>query len=260
METIIYEVKDRVAVLTLNRPEAMNATNSVLGRELSETLQNFRDDPEAWVLIWTGAGDRAFSAGLDLKERAQQQQQGAAAVPAPPRPRLPRLQDATLEIWKPIIAAINGIAVGGGLEMVMCCDIRIAAEHARLGLMELKRGIIPGSGGMFRLPRQVPLPLALEMLLTGDPITAQEAYRIGLVNQVVPLPELMPAAHKMAERILACAPLAVKKAKETVYRGLEMPLYHAVVSSFGINLNETEDAKEGPRAFSEKRPPVWKAR
>ncbi|MBI4283870.1 MAG: enoyl-CoA hydratase/isomerase family protein [Chloroflexi bacterium] len=258
METIIYEVKERVATLTLNRPESMNAMNSVMGREVSETLQDFRDDPDAWVLIITGAGDRAFSAGMDLKEFSQRQQ-GGGAVEARPR-FLPRLQNATLEIWKPIIAAINGIAVGGGLELVMCSDIRIAAETARLGLMEVKRGIVPGSGGMFRLPRQVPVVMALEMLLTGDPIPAQEALRIGLINQVVPPAELMPAAHKMAERILSCAPLAVRKAKETLYRGLEMPLHHALVSSFGIDLNSTEDAKEGPKAFAEKRPAVWKGR
>ncbi len=258
-EATIYEKNaklEHVAVLTLNRPEAMNAKNRVLVREVVESLEDFRDDPDTWVLIMTGAGDRAFSAGADLKEMAQR---GAGGGEEQPRYQA-SFERGTLEIWKPIIAAINGYAVGGGLELAMACDIRIAAEHARLGLMELRRGINPGSGGMYRLPRLVPLPIALEMLLTGEPITAQEAYRVGLVNQVVPLAELMPAAFKMAERILDCAPIAVRTAKESVYRGLEMHLGDALVSHWGITLSTTEDAKEGPKAFTEKRKAVWKGR
>ncbi len=255
-EATIYEKHQKlehVAVLTLNRPEAMNAKNRTLVRELSESLEDFRDDPDSWILILTGAGERAFCAGADLKEMAQ----GASGTQE--RPRFQgRIETGTLEIWKPIIVAINGYALGGGLEIVMACDIRIAAEHAKIGLMELRRGINPGSGGMYHLPRQVPLPVAMEMLLTGEPVSAQEAYRLGLVNQVVPMAELMPAAYKMAERILDCAPIAVRAAKESVYRGLEMHLRDALVSKWGPDLGRTEDSKEGPRAFAEKRKPVWK--
>ena len=165
------------------------------------------------------------------------------------------------EIWKPIIAAINGVAVGGGLETALNCDIRIASETARLGLSEPKRGIVPGGGGMARLPRLVPLGAALEILLTGDLITAQEAYRIGLVNQIVPPAELMPAAIKMAERLMDCAPLAVRAIKETVMKAREIPtMEEALRLRLGGNINATEDAREGTRAFNEKRKPVWKGK
>ena len=164
-----------------------------------------------------------------------------------------------IEIWKPIIAAINGVAVGGGLETALACDIRIASDTARLGLSEPKRGIVPGGGGMARLPRLVPLGAALELMLTGDLITAQEAYRIGLVNQVVPAAEIMPSAIKMAERMIDCAPLAVRSIKETVLKAREIPsLAEALRLRAGGNINATEDAREGTRAFNEKRKPVWK--
>lgn len=257
-EAVIYEKKDHLAVLTMNRPEAMNAMNATLRRESGEAYADFRDDPNAWVLIITGAGDRAFSAGMDLKEMAAGLAAGSATrTEGPP---VPNLMQGNIDIWKPVIAAINGVAVGGGLELSLACDIRIAADHARLGLMEPKRGIIPGGGGLVRLPRIVPLGAALEIILSGDLITAQEAYRIGLVNQVVPLAELMPAAVKMAERFLECAPLAVRAAKETVYGALDLPLKEALGVHFGPEVMSTEDAKEGTAAFAQKRKPVWKGR
>ncbi len=258
-EAIIYEKKGHIAILTMNRPEAMNAMTTLMRRELGEAFVDFRDDPDAWVLIITGAGDRAFSAGLDLREMAERVAAGLPRVDASTK-EMPSIMTGNIDIWKPIIAAINGVAAGGGLEMSLACDIRIAAEHARFGLPEPKRGIIPGGGGIMRLPRLVPLPIAMEMLLSGDLITAEEAYRIGLVNQVVPAPELMPAAYKMAERFLECAPIAVRTIKETAYRVLEMPLKDALHARFGIDISATEDAKEGPRAFAEKRKPVWKGR
>lgn len=254
-EFIIYEKKDHVVVLTMNRPDQMNATHTPMNRELGQAYVDFRDDNDAWVLIITGAGDRAFSAGMDLKERLERPAEGTPSV----EDQTPSLKTSNIEIWKPIIAAINGVAAGGGLELAMACDVRIAAENARLGLMELKRGINPATG-MARLPRQVPLNFALEMLFSGDLISAQEAYRLGLVNQVVPLAELMPAAHKMAQRFLQCAPLAIQAAKETVYRTVDIPLKDALGKHYGPDLGKTEDAKEGPRAFAEKRPPVWKGK
>jgi enoyl-CoA hydratase/carnithine racemase len=166
-----------------------------------------------------------------------------------------------IEIWKPIIAAINGVAVGGGLETALACDIRLASDSARLGLSEPKRGIIPGGGGMARLPRLVPLGIALEILLSGDLITAQEAYRIGLVNQVVSASELMSAATKMAERFMESAPLALRAIKETVMKAHDIPLLEdALKARFGGNINATEDAREGTKAFNEKRKPEWKGK
>lgn len=263
-EAIIYEKKDHLAVLTMNRPEAMNAMNAAMRQEMGEVFEDFRDDNDSWVLIITGAGDRAFSAGMDLKEMSARLAGGTPPARGTPPPQgaqlTPSLMAGNIEIWKPIIAAINGVAVGGGLELALACDIRIVAEHARLGLMEPKRGITPGGKGTIRLPLLVPLGIAMEMLLSGDLITAQEAYRIGLANQIVPGPDLMTAAQKMAERFMDCAPLAVQSIKETVYKTIGMPLDQALNARFGINVSATEDAKEGTAAFAQKRKPVWKGR
>ena len=257
-EATTYEKNDHIAVLTMNRPEARNAMNAAMRREMGEALADFKDDNDSWVLILTGAGDKAFSAGMDLKEMAANLAGGGRG--AGDEAVTPSLMAGNIDIWKPIIVSINGVAVGAGVETSLACDIRIAAEHARLGLMEPKRGIAPGGGGMARLPRQVPRAIALEMLLTGDLITAQEAYRIGLINQVVPGPELMPAAYKMAERLLDGAPLAVQAIKETVLRTIDLSLEEALPLRFGPNAQGSEDAKEGTRAFGEKRKPVWKGR
>jgi enoyl-CoA hydratase/carnithine racemase len=189
---------------------------------------------------------------------------GAGPAPGRGAPQsvepVPSLMAGNIEIWKPVIAAINGVAVGGGLETALACDIRIAAESARLGLSEPKRGIVPGGGGMARLPRLVPLGAALEMLLSGDLITAQEAYRIGLVNQVVPDSELMSAATKMAQRLMESAPLALQSIKETVMKTRHMSLEEALPVRLGPNVMGSEDAKEGTAAFTQKRKPVWKGR
>ncbi|MBI2849854.1 MAG: enoyl-CoA hydratase/isomerase family protein [Chloroflexi bacterium] len=272
-EATIYEKKNHMAILTMNRPEAMNAMNAAMRSEMGEALKDFRDDNDSWVLILTGAGDRAFSAGMDLREMAARLSGGGGppggrppgggppggGPPGGSPPAQPLSLMGHTEIWKPIIAAINGVAVGGGLETALACDIRIAADTARMGLSEPKRGIVPGGGGMARLPRLVPLGIAMEILLTGDLITAQEAYRISLVNQILPPAELMPAAIKMAERIIDCAPLAVRSIKETVMKARDIPsLEEALKVRFGGNINATEDAREGTRAFNEKRKPVWK--
>jgi enoyl-CoA hydratase/carnithine racemase len=257
-EATDYEKKNHIAILTMNRPEAMNAMNAAMRKEMGDALVDFRDDNDAWVLIITGAGERAFSAGMDLREMAARLAGGGGATGggAP----VPSLMAGNIEIWKPIIAAINGVAVGGGLETALACDIRIASENARVGLSEPKRGIVPGGGGMARLPRLVPLGAALEILLTGDLITAQEAYRIGLVNQVVPASELMSAAIKMAERLMESAPLALQAIKETVMKTRHMPLEEALPARYGPNAMASEDAKEGTAAFTQKRKPVWKGK
>ncbi len=257
-EAIIYEKKDHMAVLTMNRPEAMNAMNALMRGEMGEAFEDFRDDDDSWVLIITGAGDRAFSAGMDLKEMSARLAGGTSPVRGDQD--TPSLMAGNIEIWKPIIAAINGVAVGAGLELALACDIRIVAENARLGLMEAKRGITPGGKGTIRLPLLVPLGIALEMLLSGDLITAEESYRIGLTNQVVPGADLMTAAQKMAERLMDCAPLAVQSIKETVYKTIGMPFNQALQARFGLNVSATEDAREGTAAFAQKRKPVWKGR
>ncbi len=258
-EAIKYEKKNHLAILTMNRPEAMNAMNAQLRKEMSESYVDFRDDKDSWVLIITGAGEKAFSAGMDLKEMAARLAAGPQAGGAPVQP-MPDLIAGNIEIWKPIIAAINGVAVGGGLELALACDVRIMADNARVGLMEPKRGIVPGGKGTIRLPRLVPFGIAMEMLLSGDLISAPEAYRIGLVNQVVPPNELMPAAIKMAERVMDSAPLAVQSIKETLYKTMGMPLKEALESRFGGNVSASEDAKEGTAAFAQKRKPVWKGK
>jgi enoyl-CoA hydratase/carnithine racemase len=258
MPDATYEKKNHLAILTMNRPEAMNAMSAAMRKEMSDAYVDFRDDKDSWVLIITGAGEKAFSAGMDLKEMAAR----LAAGPQAGRPmqQQPDLIAGTIDIWKPIIAAINGVAVGGGLELALACDIRILADTARVGLMEPKRGIVPGGKGTIRLPRIVPFGIAAEMLLSGDLITAQEAYRIGLANQVVPAADLMAAATKMAERFMDCAPLAVQNIKETLYKTMGMELKDALVASFGANVSASDDAKEGTAAFAQKRKPVWKGK
>jgi len=252
----LYDKKDRIAYITINRPEVMNSLHIPAHQELAEIWADFRDDPDVWVAIFTGAGDKAFSAGNDLKY--------AAAHSDAPHPPMPPGGFGGItnrfECWKPIIAAVNGYALGGGLEMALACDIIIAAEHARFGLPEPTVGLIALTGGVHRLPRQIPLKVAMGMLLTGRHITAQEAYRIGLVNEVVPLSELMPTAQKWAQEILRCAPLAVRASKEAAYRGLELPLSAAMNVNYleQQRMLASEDFLEGPRAFSEKRPPQWK--
>jgi enoyl-CoA hydratase/carnithine racemase len=256
-EATLYEKKNHLAVLTMNRPEAMNAMNAAMRKEMGEAFVDFKNDIDSWVLIITGAGDRAFSAGMDLKEMAVTLASGAGRGVGVENPDLAQ---GNIEVWKPVIAAINGVAIGGGLELALACDVRIVSDNARLGLSEAKRGIVPGGRGTIRLPRMVPFCIAAEMLFSGDMINAQEAYRIGLVNQVVPSTDLMAAAMKMAERFSESAPLAVQSIKETMYKTNGMPLTEALNSHFGFNVFASEDAKEGTAAFGQKRKPQWKGK
>ncbi|MGD0624163.1 MAG: enoyl-CoA hydratase-related protein [Thermodesulfobacteriota bacterium] len=261
---ILYEKKDKIAIITINRPEAMNAIDPETTEELGKAWLDFRDDPDRWVGILTGAGDKAFSAGADLKKLIPFLAKLSPLARREREEKFPGLGGITrgLNIWKPIIAAINGFCLAGGLEMALACDLRVAADHATFGLLEVSRGIIPGAGGTQRLPRMIPMAKAMEIILMAQRIDAQEALRLGLVNRVVPLPEVMPTAMKMAEAILQNGPLAVRAAKEAIIRGLSMTLeeglrLESVLQSY---LLVTEDAIEGPRAFAEKRKPQYKAR
>ncbi len=253
MPEILYEKRNRIAYITLNRPEAMNSMNSALNRQFREALYEFRDDPEILVGIVTGAGDKAFCAGMDLKER-NAANQGLAGPPVPSF--LP--EDV---VWKPMIAAINGFCLAGGLERALTCDIRIAAEHATFGLPE-PRWSLTASYGLHNLSRMIPLGEALYIQLTGERINAQEALRIGLVHKVVPLADLMAEAEKVAESIKLCAPLAVSAIKQIVMtcRNLPVEYSYKFADSLAEKVRNSEDSKEGPRAFAEKRAPQWKGR
>jgi enoyl-CoA hydratase/carnithine racemase len=261
-EKVMYEKRGRIAVITMNRPERMNAIDPQTSAEMHEAFCDFRDDGELWVAILTGAGERAFSAGNDLVAMSQMQQQGlntvSAAYSRAPFGGITR----NYECWKPIIAAINGYCLAGGLEIALSCDIRIAAEHATFGLPEVTRAIIPGAGGTQRLPRLIPNGLALELIMTGGRFDAQWAYRCGLVNHVVPADQVMPKAIELAERICENGPLAVRLAKEAAVRGLGMPFEEGLrlENEQSRKVLASEDAKEGPLAFAQKRKPDYKGR
>jgi enoyl-CoA hydratase/carnithine racemase len=252
-----YEKEGRIAIFTINRPQAMNAMNMEAIRELTEAMADFRDDPELWVGIITGAGDRAFCSGADIKDTLPFMKEHCRDQWAFP-PTIMR----GFELWKPLIAAINGLALGGGLEIALACDIRIAAENARLGTTEVNLSLIPGWGGTQRLPRVIPWCKAAEILLMGRPIDAQEAYRIGLVNKVVPQAEVMTTAKEWAGVICQAGPLAVRAAKEAMIRGSNMTLEDGLrlENSLVAYLMGTEDFTEGTTAFVEKRKPVYKAK
>ena len=257
-QDIIYEKKNRIAYITINRPKKMNAMSALTNAEYQDARRDFQGDPDVWVAIVSGAGDRAFSSGHDLSEDTKE---GFDAAAPPPKLENPASTE-NLEIWKPAIAAIRGYCLAGGLELAMQLDMRIASEDAKFGLSEVLRSLVPGGGGPQRLPRLVPMAVALEILLTGDMIDAQEAYRIGLVNHVVPSEDVMAEAEKLADRINANGPLAVRAIKQSAMRGVEMPLEEALALNTKLYLEnyKTEDAKEGPLAFIEKRPPQYKGR
>ena len=251
-EPILYEKRGRTAYVTLNRPAALNALDSRCHVKLREVFEDFRDDPEVWVAILTGAGERAFCAGADLKEVASHGGNGDAPVWG----GITR----DFECSKPIVAAINGLAFGGGTELVLACDVAVAAEHAQFGLTEPRVGVVAGAGGLHRLPRQIPLKHAMGMLLTGRRIAAQEAHGLGLVNEVVPGGELMAAAERWAAEILECSPTSVRITKEAVLAGLSRGSVDDAIAADAERLARlfaSEDFKEGPRAFAEKRKPEW---
>ncbi len=252
-----YEKQGRIAVVTLNRPERMNALHPPAHFELHDIWNDFERDPEVWVGILTGAGAKAFSAGNDLKYTAEH---GRGLVRAA-ESGFGGIVNRTGCV-KPIIAAVNGYALGGGFEMALACDIIIAADHAQLGLPEVRVGLIAGAGGVHRLPRMIPHKIAMGYMLTGRHMTAHEAQRWGVVNAVVPLPDLMPTVMQWANDILACAPLSVRASKQAAMMGLGYPLDIALHMQYSETLTmlSSEDTVEGPRAFADKRPPQWQAR
>lgn len=261
---IRFEKRQRIALITIERPEADNAFDLELSREITEVWRAFRDDPELWVAIVTGAGDKAFCAGADLGALREFYR---SLTPLERRHRAetqPGLGGLTrnLEVWKPVIAAVNGACIAGGLELALACDIRLASENATFCLNETSRGVMQGGGGSQRLPRLVPVGIALEMIFTAREIDAAEAWRIGLVNRIVPPAGLLDAALEMADRICANAPLAVQLAKLAVWKGLDLPLADGLrlESTLSESVRQTEDMQEGIKAFLEKRPPRFKGR
>lgn len=259
MPAVIYEKKEHIAIVTMNRREALNAMDDEMMEQLSDAWMDIRDDRNIWAAIITGAGKTAFSVGGDLKTF------------------LPKIIDADLrdlqsdtrplnavlrgfDIWKPIIAAVNGFCFGGGLEMLLGTDIRVASDKAVFAVMEPTWALFPGGGTTVRLPRQIPYARAMEMLLTANQVTAQEACDIGLINKVVPYEELMPTAMAYAEKICSNGPLAVQAIKESVIRGQALDAAYSIERLQSWIIFDTEDAKEGPKAFMEGRKAVWKGK
>jgi enoyl-CoA hydratase len=253
-ETIQYEKRDHVAIITINRPEAMNSLTLEMLLGIEEAFDDFNADDDAWVAIFTATGDKAFSSGLDLKEAAPMLTGGNEMGFADHTKR------QFSDVFKPIICAVNGFCIAGGMEMLLGTDIRIAAEHATFGLGEVKWGLIPLGGTHIRLPKQIPWAIAMQLLLTGKNIDAQRAYEVGILNEVVPADQLMPTALKLAERMCRNGPLAMKTAKEIAVRSLELETGFVMEKALGARVLRSDDAKEGPLAFAEKRPAKFTGR
>ncbi len=254
LKFVKYEKRGHIAHITFNRPERMNALHPACHLEMDEVWDDFVGDKAMWVAVVTGAGEKAFSAGNDLKWTAEHQGEqlmrskgGFAGI------------TARYDIYKPIIAAVNGFALGGGFEIALSCDIIIAADHARFGLPEPRVGLMAAAGGVHRLPRHIPLKIAMGMMLTGKHITAQEAHQWGIVNEVVPLKDLSATVDRWAEQIMECSPLSIQATKEAAMNGLGVPAEQAIARHYEgqAKLFRSKDAVEGPLAFAEKRKPNW---
>jgi len=261
-DSLLFDLKDHVAVITLNRPDQRNAMNQELSSALMDCLHRVRADADIRVAILTGAGG-TFSAGADLKERAS----GGGARRADNAPATvieadPDARWSTMTMEKPLIAAIDGFCLAGGMELALACDIRICTPDAQFGLPEITRGFFPGGGGPQRLGRSIPQSMAMELVLTGDRIDAETALRVGIVSRLVPKNELMPTALKIATRIAGHAPLAVRAAKEVTLAAMDQTFDQAMRLGGALRwvVGQTEDAKEGPRAFVEKRAPRYQGR
>ncbi len=257
-ENIIYEKKGAIAYVTVNRPKVLNALNMATMEELRAAFTTAQADAGVRVVIFTGAGEKAFIAGADINEL----QKHNAVDGKEYTHKGQSVLDLIENLGKPVIACINGFALGGGCEMAMACTFRLASDNAKLGQPEVKLGIIPGYGGTQRLPRLVGKGIAMQLVLSGEMITAAEAHRIGLVNEVVAQAELLPRAEAIASKIAANAPLAVQYAMEAVNKGMEMPLAEGLyleATLFGVCC-ATEDKKEGTTAFLEKRPAQFRGK
>jgi enoyl-CoA hydratase/carnithine racemase len=255
-DEVLRERRGNVEILTINRPDARNAINGAVSRGLASALDELAEDDGAWVVVLTGSGDKAFSAGLDLKAFAAGE--SAEVLHAPGG----FAGIARRSFPKPIVAAVNGAALAGGLEIVLSCDLVVAADHATFGIPEVKRGLIAGAGGLFRLSRRLPLSVSLELALTGDPIDAERAYALGLVNRVVPRHQLMEETLVLAERIAENAPLAVRYSKSVMLRAVdadEAEGWRLTDEAVGVVFSSS-DAMEGSVAFAEKRRPNWQGR
>lgn len=254
---VVYEKKGKIAYLTINRPQAMNAMDPETYQEIADAWRDIDSDENVWVGIVTGAGDKAFTAGADLKKMEGRNQERGEFW----RPWQNTVPQEGLETMKPMIAAINGYCLAGGMELAMACDIRIASETASFGSPEVRWNVLHGYGAL-RLVNAIPLANAMDMLLTGERIDAHEAHRIGLVSRVVPQKELMPTVNNIAHQICENGPIAVRITKELAMRGQNMSLsdglrYHAALNRI---LLTSDDTREGPRSFTEKRKPEYKGR
>jgi enoyl-CoA hydratase len=258
LANVLYEKRGAIAYVTVNRPKVLNALNAPTWQDLRTAFEDAQNDPAVCGVILTGAGDKAFIAGADISGLAQ-----ATAIDAERSSRFgQRVLNLIENLGKPVIAAINGFALGGGCETAMACTIRIAVEHARFGQPEVKLGLLPGGGGTQRLPRLIGKGRALQLILSGGMISAQEAYRIGLVNEIVPASGLIPRAEAVLNEIAANAPIAVKFALDAVNKGMETSQDEGLAleaSYFGLCAG-TEDKKQGTSAFLEKRAPQFHGR
>ena len=263
-EYFLYETtRPHVAQITINRPEVRNAINTPAHKEWSDLLDHAASDDEVWIVVVTGMGDKAFCAGRDLKylSRIQHASDEEKKADNDIMKTVVKLIER-FDYPKPLIAKVNGVALGGGFEVAMACDLVIAADHVEFGLPEPRRGIYAGGGGVHRLPRQVPLKLAMEYLLTGKSMTASRAVEIGIINQAVPYSELDQAVDALIDQIMLGAPLSLQATKQAAMRGLDSPLGEAFYGDYPAvrAMMESDDAREGPRAFAEKRTPEWKGR
>jgi enoyl-CoA hydratase len=250
-----YEKQDRLAIITLNRPEARNAVNGALARRMEEILDAYESDPALWVAILTANGP-AFCAGADLKEIAAGRGNELSTAKGGFAGLVKRARK------KPLIAAVTGSALAGGTEIALACDMIVCSTDTNFGLPEVKRSLVAGAGGIFRLPRVIGMAPALEVIMTGDPLPAQRAYQLGMVNQVVAASEVMQSAKSLAARIMAAAPIAVQESRGVAIRAFnddDETLWRASAKAFEI-VAKTDDFKEGPRAFIEKRAPKWRGR
>jgi enoyl-CoA hydratase/carnithine racemase len=260
---VLFEQTGPVARLTLNRPQVLNAMDTDAHEALSACLDRCEQDDDIRIVVLTGAGERAFSAGRDLKAMATEDRlSGPARAELDARwARIRRLTDRH-DFNKPLIARINGMALGGGFELALACDVVIAVDSATFALPEPKRGLIPFAGGVHRLPRQIPLKVAMGYLLTGRPMSSERAYALGLVNAVVPQALLDVEVDSWINDMLACAPLALRSIKQCVLQGVGRELQSAMTAEYPLEVSrrDSEDSREGPRAFAEKRQPLWTGR